>query len=78
MTEPLRLGTRRSTLAMIQARLVADAVTRASGRAVELVPMSSAGDESAAPIASFGSVGVFVAALREALARGDVDFVVHS
>lgn len=78
MTEPLRLGTRRSKLATIQARWVAEAVTRASGRAVELVPMSSAGDESAAPIASFGSVGVFVAALREALARGEVDFVVHS
>lgn len=78
MTEPLRLGTRRSKLAVTQARWVAEAVSRAAGRAVELVPMSSAGDESAAPIASFGSVGVFVAALREALARGDVDFVVHS
>jgi hydroxymethylbilane synthase len=78
MSGPLRLGTRRSKLAMTQARWVADAVTRASGQAVELVPMSSAGDESAAPIASFGSVGVFVAALREALASGAVDFVVHS
>jgi hydroxymethylbilane synthase len=78
MTDPLQLGTRRSKLAMVQARWVAEAVTRASGRAVELVPMSSAGDESAAPIASLGSTGVFVAALREALARGEVDFVVHS
>ncbi|OLF15513.1 hydroxymethylbilane synthase [Actinophytocola xanthii] len=78
MNTPLRLGTRRSTLALVQSRWVADALAAASGRAVELVPMSSAGDESGAPIASFGSVGVFVAALREALAAGEVDLVVHS
>jgi hypothetical protein len=34
---PLRLGTRRSALAMTQSRSVAEAITAATGRAVELV-----------------------------------------
>jgi hydroxymethylbilane synthase len=74
----LLLGTRRSALAQTQAQWVADTVTATTGRRVRLVTMSSAGDESSAPIASFGSTGVFVTALREALLRREVDFVVHS
>jgi hydroxymethylbilane synthase len=77
-TPPLRLGTRRSKLATVQAQWVADELTAVTGRAVQLVPLSSAGDESSAPIATFGSTGVFVTALRDALLRGEVDFVVHS
>ncbi|MEU5261122.1 hydroxymethylbilane synthase [Amycolatopsis sp. NPDC021455] len=77
-TPPLRLGTRRSKLATVQAQWVADEITAATGRPVRLVPLSSAGDESSAPIATFGSTGVFVTALRDALLRGEVDFVVHS
>jgi hydroxymethylbilane synthase len=78
MAPTLRLGTRRSKLATVQAQWVADRLSAASGRAVCLVPLSSAGDESSAPIATFGSTGVFVTALRDALLRGEVDFVVHS
>ncbi|CAM5514040.1 MULTISPECIES: hydroxymethylbilane synthase [Streptomyces] len=75
---PLRLGTRRSKLAMAQSGLVAEAVREVTGRAVELVEITTYGDTSREHLAQIGGTGVFVAALREALARGEVDFAVHS
>ena len=86
MTRPLRigtlrLGTRRSTLAKTQSGIVASAVTAATGRAVELVEITTYGDTSQATnelLAQIGGTGVFVNALREALLRDEVDFAVHS
>ncbi|MCX5398813.1 hydroxymethylbilane synthase [Streptomyces sp. NBC_00102] len=75
---PLRLGTRRSTLAMAQSGLVAQAVSEVTGRDVELVEITTYGDVSREDLAQIGGTGVFVAALREALLRGEVDFAVHS
>lgn len=75
---PLRLGTRRSKLAMAQSGLVADAVGEVTGRAVELVEITTYGDTSREHLAQIGGTGVFVAALRDALLRGEVDFAVHS
>ncbi|WP_328720130.1 hydroxymethylbilane synthase [Streptomyces sp. NBC_00247] len=75
---PLRLGTRRSKLAMAQSGLVAEAVSEVTGRAVELVEITTYGDVSREDLAQIGGTGVFVAALREALLRGEVDFAVHS
>lgn len=72
----LRIGTRGSALALTQAGQVADAI-RAAGCPVELIVVRTSGDESLAPVAELG-VGVFVSALRDALARGEVDFAVHS
>ena len=40
--------------------------------------MTTEGDRSAAPLATFGGTGVFVTALREALLEGRVDVAVHS
>ncbi|MFB6814847.1 hydroxymethylbilane synthase [Streptomyces sp. NPDC056347] len=76
--KPLRLGTRRSQLAMAQSGHVADAVREVTGRAVELVEITTYGDTSREHLAQIGGTGVFVAALREALLRGEVDFAVHS
>lgn len=77
MSDPvLRIGTRPSALAVAQTGLVAQRL-RAAGHAVELVEIRTTGDDSAAPVAQLG-VGVFVSALREALARGDIDLAVHS
>ncbi len=73
----LRLGTRGSALALAQSRHVADALTAATGRPVELVRIVTAGDTSAEPVAQLG-VGVFVSALRDALVAGEIDFAVHS
>ncbi|MFM9698987.1 hydroxymethylbilane synthase [Streptomyces europaeiscabiei] len=82
MSEPqdraLRLGTRRSKLAVAQSGQVADTVRRLTGRPVELVEITTYGDVSREQLAQIGGTGVFVAALREALLRGEVDFAVHS
>ncbi|GGO11533.1 hydroxymethylbilane synthase [Micromonospora parathelypteridis] len=77
MTAPLRLGTRGSTLAMAQSGQIAEAVTAATGRPVELVEVVTAGDRSNAPVHRLG-VGVFVSALRDALTARTIDFAVHS
>ncbi|MFL6132972.1 MAG: hydroxymethylbilane synthase [Nocardioidaceae bacterium] len=74
----IRIGTRRSQLAMTQTGYVADLLRDALGRDVELVEVTTQGDVSGAPLATFGGVGVFVGALRDALLRGQVDLAVHS
>lgn len=74
----LRLGTRASALATTQSQWVADLLHRASGRVVELVPITTEGDTSRAHLAEIGGTGVFAAALRDAVVRGEVDLAVHS
>lgn len=76
--QPLRLGTRRSKLAMSQSGHVAEAVRAITGRPVELVEITTYGDVSREHLAQIGGTGVFVTALREALLRHEVDFAVHS
>jgi len=78
MTATLRLGTRASLLAMTQSRWVADRLTAALGRQVELVEVTTTGDRNDAPLAQLGGTGVFVSALREALLEGRIDVAVHS
>src|SRR3712207_3380057 len=77
-TSTLRLGTRASQLALTQSQHVADALSAASGLAVELVHVSTYGDRSTEAIAQLGGTGVFVSALRDALHAGTVDLAVHS
>jgi hydroxymethylbilane synthase len=74
----LRLGTRRSALALTQSQWVADAITAATGTPVELVHIVTEGDRSSAAIAQLGGTGVFVTAIRRALLDGTVDLAVHS
>ena len=74
----LRLGTRRSLLARTQSEHVAAALRAATGYDVELVEVVTAGDTSTASLRAIGGAGVFVSALREALASGHVDLAVHS
>ncbi|MGG8407327.1 hydroxymethylbilane synthase [Streptomyces sp. 12297] len=76
--QPLKLGTRRSKLAMSQSGHVAEAVRAVTGRPVELVEITTYGDVSRENLAQIGGTGVFVTALRDALLRGEVDFAVHS
>jgi lipoyl(octanoyl) transferase len=71
--QPLRLGTRRSKLAMSQSGHVADAVRAVTGRAVELVEITTFGDVSREHLSQIGGTGVFVTALRDALLRGEGD-----
>ncbi|PWV82575.1 hydroxymethylbilane synthase [Prauserella marina] len=72
----IRIGTRGSKLAMAQTGIIAKQLTDA-GQRVEIVPVSTPGDRSMAPIAEIG-VGVFTSALREALLDKQVDVAVHS
>lgn len=72
----IRIGTRGSLLATTQAGLIRDALI-ALGQRAELVIVSTAGDRSSDPVAEIG-VGVFTAALREAIADDTVDMAVHS
>jgi hydroxymethylbilane synthase len=73
---PIRIGTRGSLLATTQAGGIRDEIVR-RGHAAELVIISTEGDRSDRPVAEIG-VGVFTAALREAIADGRVDMAVHS
>jgi hydroxymethylbilane synthase len=72
----IRIGTRGSLLATTQAGFIKDALA-AKGHAAELVVISTAGDQSTGPIVDIG-IGVFTAAIREAVADGRVDMAVHS
>jgi hydroxymethylbilane synthase len=77
-TAALRLGTRRSALAMAQSAVIGAAITAQTGRAVELVQVTTQGDTSMLALTQMGGTGVFVNALREALLAGEIDFAVHS
>ena len=77
--ERLRVGTRRSPLALAQAKLVADAISVRTGHPTELVPIVTTGDtDQHTPLQLLGGTGVFVTALREALLHGSIDLAVHS
>ncbi|MGL4942120.1 MAG: hydroxymethylbilane synthase [Thermoguttaceae bacterium] len=74
----LRIGTRRSPLAMWQANFVA-AQLQKNGVAVEVVPMQTLGDEvRSCAIPDIGAPGVFTRRLQEALLNCEIDLAVHS
>ena len=83
----VRIATRRSRLALWQAEHVKErleALCRAPGALqpglrVELVPLSTRGDELLdVPLATAGGKGLFVKELESALAEGRADVAVHS
>jgi hydroxymethylbilane synthase len=76
--QPVRLGTRRSPMAMAQSQGIADLLTARTGHPVELVGIATHGDVSTAHLTQLGGTGVFVSALREAVLDGQVDCAVHS
>ena len=77
-TSVLRLGTRKSPMAMAQSGQVAELLTARTGAQVELVGLTSFGDITRAHLPEIGGTGVFVGALRESLRHGEVDLAVHS
>jgi hydroxymethylbilane synthase len=77
-SEPLRLGSRKSPMAVSQSGDVARLITERTGRQVEIVGVNTLGDVSREHLTQIGGTGVFVSALRESLLRGEVDFAVHS
>jgi hydroxymethylbilane synthase len=75
---PLRIGTRGSRLALVQAGMVSDALA-ARGIECELVPVKTTGDRiQDRPLAEAGGKGLFTKELEEALLDGRIDVAVHS
>jgi hydroxymethylbilane synthase len=70
----IRLGTRGSALALAQARLVAE---RLPGE-VEIVPITTSGDERRGGTPELGDKSRFVKEIEEALLAGEIDVAVHS
>ena len=79
---PLRLGTRRSPLAMAQARLTSAALIAAHGwepETVELVPLQASGDRvQDRALAEIGGKALWTRELDACLAEGRIDAAVHS
>ena len=74
----MRVGSRGSRLALIQAELAASRV-RGDGVEIALVPITTAGDrDRSRPFGEIGSRGVFVKEIEEALLAGRIDVAVHS
>jgi len=92
MTDPIRIGSRGSQLALWQANHIADAL-RAAGHTVEIEIIRTTGDRLQQPeadnpaadlddLASFAlpadGKGIFIKEIEEALADGRIDLAVHS
>lgn len=75
----LRIGTRRSPLAVAQAELVAR-LLGGLGSVTEVIPMSTSGDEEAAPTSGLpgGLKGLWTDTILDALESGEIDVAVHS
>ena len=76
--QALKLGSRRSPMAIAQSGDVARLITERTGRRVEIAGVTTLGDVSREHLTQIGGTGVFVSALRESLLRREVDFAVHS
>ena len=76
-SSPLRLGTRSSKLARAQSEWVAREL-RHLGHAVELVEITTQGDQQTGALNALGGEGLFTKELERALLSQDVDFAVHS
>ena len=77
----LRIGTRGSPLALIQANQVADGIAAASDGAMrgEIVTFTTSGDQlTTERLINSGGKGLFTRELDAALSRGEVDLTVHS
>lgn len=76
---PLRLGTRGSQLALIQADIACKAIAAATGRRCDIVTVKTTGDKVLdRPLAEIGGKALFAKELEEALLGGRIDCAVHS
>src|SRR5690242_16061995 len=81
---PLRIGTRGSPLALVQARMVREALAAAdpdlaAEDAVEIRVVSTTGDRVRdRPLAEIGGKGLFTKEIEDGLLDGSLDLAVHS
>ena len=78
----LRIGSRGSPLALIQARQAQNALAKACGiaaEAIEIKIVRTSGDKIVdRPLADAGGKGLFTKEIEQALLSGAIDFAVHS
>lgn len=77
----IRIGTRSSTLAVAQAKIIADAITASYPDAeIITIPIKTKGDKFASPFSSdpFGIKGMFTLEIENSLRLGEIDIAVHS
>lgn len=76
----IRLGTRKSRLAMAQTELAAKALCIAEpGLTVEIVPLTTKGDRILdRPLLGVGGKGAFITEFEDAIQKGEIDAAVHS
>ena len=79
---PLRIGTRKSPLAMVQSHMVLSQLSRhyrLPEEAIILVPMVATGDKiTDRPLADIGGKALWTKELERALIEDDIDIAVHS
>src|SRR5579871_611678 len=80
MKATLRIGSRPSKLAIIQAGMVRDAIAAAMpDLAIEIIPIKTSGDKILTPsLAEIGGKGLFIKELEQALVEHHADIAVHS
>ncbi len=74
----LRVGTRKSALALAQTKTVVECLEHVTGESIETVMIDSDGDTMLGSLAAIGGTGVFASALRRSLVANHCDLVVHS
>src|SRR5579872_2613852 len=81
---PIRLGTRRSPLALAQAAEARDRLLDAHARStknlqVQIIPVTASGDKvQDRPLAEIGGKALWTKELDQWLLDGEIDFAVHS
>ncbi|MDG2470786.1 MAG: hydroxymethylbilane synthase [Pirellulaceae bacterium] len=73
----IKLGSRSSKLARWQAEHVQTELSKKNIE-VEIVFMTTEGDQSVASLKEFGGVGAFTKGIQQSILNGEIDFAVHS
>jgi hydroxymethylbilane synthase len=77
--DTLRIGTRGSELALVQANAVAELLARQAKVASDIVVIKTSGDRLAdASLSQIGGKRLFVKEIEDALLAGEIDLAVHS
>lgn len=76
---PLRIGTRRSNLAVVQAEGIRDSLQKiAPGRSFEIEALRTLGDkDQSTALYNFGAKSLWTTELEEKLTSGELDVIVH-
>jgi hydroxymethylbilane synthase len=79
MSKPIRIGSRKSRLALVQSEHIAAAIRAGSGRTCEIVRIVTTGDVTLdRSLPEIGGKGVFTQEIENRLLDGSIDLAVHS